>query len=214
MRKLPVYIIVDTSFSMRRKPIEQINKGFKEMINKLKKDPMLIETLHLSIIEFNTGARQIIPLMPVWEVEIKTLEAKGRSDMGAAFQLLNERMQYEIIKGNVEKEIKGDYKPIVYLLTDGAPSDAWKNRLKELKKNFNPRIISFGTQNANLTVLSRISKEHDIIDLAPFETGITTFFEMVSQSIVSGMISRASGSITDEVDLPLVSCDLNEEILF
>ena len=216
MRKLPVYIIVDSSFSMRGKPIQQINTGFGELINKLKRDPVLIETLYLGIIEFNTNAQQVLPLTPIWQVITPKMEAKGRSNMGAAFKLLNNCLKHEVEKSNMEKEIRGDYKTIIYLLTDGAPSDAWKNHLKELKKNHKPRIISFGTKQANLEVLKKISNEYDIIDLNPFESGLTSFFEMVSQSIPTyaasvNIESNPDGNINE---LPIISYSIHEELLF
>ena len=41
-RKLPVYLVVDCSHSMRGKPIEMVNRGIKQMIQELRSDPMAL----------------------------------------------------------------------------------------------------------------------------------------------------------------------------
>lgn len=183
MRKLPAYIIVDTSYSMRGESIKQINEGFQQLLQNVRKDPILLETLYLSIIEFNSAAKQILPLTSVLQIEIPELSAKGRSNMGAALKLLKERILEEVKIQDIQIGIKGDYKPIVYLLTDGGPSDSWKNNLRNLKKGCNPRIISFGAKHAHMDVLKAISEDDDVIDLELFDDGVTSFFEIISQSL-------------------------------
>lgn len=211
LRKLPVYIIVDISFSMRGKPIEKINNGFHELIYTLRKDPMLVEVMYLCIITYNTLAQELLTTTPVYNSTVPEVSANGKSNMGAAFSLLHKCMQRDICKGNVEQERKGDYQPIVYLLTDGAPSDAWKNKLKVLKNEFNPRIISFGTADARMDILESISG-HDTVNLNHFEDDISKFNELVSQSI--GYCSRSIQTGLELSALPLLKGVYDEEELF
>lgn len=183
MRKLPVYILIDSSYSMRGKPIEYVNNGFSMLMKSLRRDPLLLEILYLSVIEFNTSARQILPLTKVMDCNIPLIEAKGRSNLGQALKLLSDRMNFEIILSDRDKGIRGDYKPVVYMLTDGGSTDAWKKVFKELRHDLNPEIISFGTGNFHKDVLEELSGHKNVIDLREFDKGIPLFFELVSQSI-------------------------------
>ena len=60
MRRLPVYLLLDTSGSMRGEPIESVKVGLESMISSLRQDPFALESVHLSIIKFLKVAR------PIW----------------------------------------------------------------------------------------------------------------------------------------------------
>ena len=62
MRRLPVYLLLDTSGSMYGEPIEAVKNGVQTLISTLRSDPYALETAYISIITFNSSAQQITPL--------------------------------------------------------------------------------------------------------------------------------------------------------
>ena len=50
MRRLPVYILIDTSGSMFGEPIEAVKVGLNDMVATLRQDPYALETVWISII--------------------------------------------------------------------------------------------------------------------------------------------------------------------
>ena len=59
MRHLPVYILIDTSGSMKGEPIESVKVGLSDMIATLRQDPYALETVCISIITFDREVNQI-----------------------------------------------------------------------------------------------------------------------------------------------------------
>ena len=78
MRRLPVYILIDTSTSMRGEPIEAVKNGIQSLLDSLCKDPYTLETVCLSIITYNAHAEQLLPLTEVYKIRLPELVAKGR----------------------------------------------------------------------------------------------------------------------------------------
>ena len=132
MRRLPVYLLIDTSSSMRGEPIEAVKVGIKSLLNSLSQDPYALETVWLSIITSNSQAEQILPLTEVYKLQVPELIAKGRSAMGEALLLLAERIDIEVVKNSPEQ--KGDWKPLLFLLSDGGHSGPIAKPIAELKK--------------------------------------------------------------------------------
>jgi len=62
MRKLPIYLLLDTSGSMHGEPIEAVKNGVEMLVSTLRNDPYALETAYLSVITFNTNAQQLVPL--------------------------------------------------------------------------------------------------------------------------------------------------------
>ncbi len=130
-RRLPVYLVVDCSHSMRGAPIAAVRSGIERMANDLRSDPFAIETVWLSVIAFATGAEQVVPLTDVLQFTAPELVAKGQTHMGAALRLLAERIDQEVRLSTPEQ--KGDWKPIAFLLSDGGPGDAWVKPADEVR---------------------------------------------------------------------------------
>ena len=61
-RRLPVYLLLDTSGSMIGEPIEAVKVGLQTMLNSLRQDPSALETVWLSIITFDSEVKQLIQL--------------------------------------------------------------------------------------------------------------------------------------------------------
>ena len=61
MRRLPVYLVLDTSGSMHGEPIEAVKNGVQVMISSLRQNPQAIESAYISVITFDSVAQQIIP---------------------------------------------------------------------------------------------------------------------------------------------------------
>ncbi len=73
-RRLPVYLLLDTSGSMRGEPIEAVNTGLQTMISALRTDPYALETVCISIITFDAMAEVVVPLTELSELRVPTIE--------------------------------------------------------------------------------------------------------------------------------------------
>jgi len=184
IRRRPVYLLLDTSSSMFGAPITAVQQGVQLIHRELTNNPHAIETVYLSVITFDSTARQIVQLVSVEAFSPPVLKAEGNTAMGAALTLLNEAFDREL-KPNTEGR-KGDYRPLVFLLTDGAPTDDWKGPLAKLKARTGIKIgalvaLGCGPQ-VNMTTLKDITS--DVLrmsDMSP--DAMQQFFKWVSSSI-------------------------------
>lgn len=73
-RRLPVYILIDTSGSMKGEPIESVKVGLSDMIASLRLDPYALETACISIITFNSNVNQILPLTDLENLQLPDIQ--------------------------------------------------------------------------------------------------------------------------------------------
>ncbi|OKH86693.1 VWA domain-containing protein [Thalassospira sp. TSL5-1] len=123
MRRLPVYILLDTSGSMQGEPIEAVNSGMETLIGALRQDPYALETVYMTIITFDAEAKTILPLTALEDVVLPqiTTPRSGPTHMGLALETLGRQVSSDIIKST--DEAKGDWAPYLFVMTDGKPSD-------------------------------------------------------------------------------------------
>ena len=127
-RRLLAYFLLDTSGSMSGEPIQALNNGFYGLINMLRSDPQAMDSLHISVITFDREVRNIIPLIDLASfqpIEIKCPES-GPTHTGEALSMVCDLVKTELIRGSETQ--KGDWKPLLFIFTDGKPSDIQKYR--------------------------------------------------------------------------------------
>ena len=73
-RRLPVYILIDTSGSMRGEPIEAVKVGLSDMIASLRVDPFALETVCISIITFDRSVQQVLPLTELARLQVPDIQ--------------------------------------------------------------------------------------------------------------------------------------------
>jgi uncharacterized protein YegL len=184
MRKLPVYLLLDTSGSMLGEPIEAVKNGVQTLVAALRQDPYALETAYLSVITFDNGARQVVPLTELANFQMPNIQALGQTCMGDALQLLAQKVETEVQKTTAE--VKGDWKPIVFIMTDGTPTDDLNAGLAAIRsKRFGMIIACAAGANANVDALRQITESIVSLDTADSST-ISAFFKWVSASISTG----------------------------
>ncbi len=209
MRRLPVYLLLDTSGSMSGEPIEAVKNGVQIMISSLRQNPQAIETAFLSIITFDTAARQIIALTDLASFQMVDIKATGTTALGEALKLVGTCIDKEVAKTTTEN--KGDWKPLVFIMTDGVPTDDWKSGLNEFNKRKTAFTIACAAgSGADTTVLRQITENVVSLDTADGQS-IAKFFQWVSASIgVSSTKVEDSGKeVTGLNELPPPPPELN-----
>ena len=183
MRRLPVYLLLDTSGSMSGEPIEAVRNGMQTLVSALRQDPHALESAFLSVITFNETAQQVVPLTELGQFQIPVLSASGTTSMGAALELLCARATAEVAKTTAEQ--KGDWKPIVFMMTDGVATDQLDAGIAALKAaKLGAFIACAAGPAANVTDLQRITDSVVRLDTADSNT-IKAFFKWVSASIAT-----------------------------
>ena len=202
MRRLPVYLLLDCSGSMYGEPIEAVKNGVQVLVSTLRQDPYALETAYLSIITFDSSAYQVAPLTELAAFQQPNIQASGCTALGEALSLLSQRADQEVTKTTEEK--KGDWKPLVFIMTDGEPTDDLNKGLAEFKKRKWGMVVACAAgAGANTDTLKKITECVVSLDTADSAT-IKAFFKWVSASVSTGSmkVEEAGAEATTLSELP------------
>jgi uncharacterized protein YegL len=206
-RRLPVYLLLDTSGSMGGAPIDAVREGVRLLVTQLRSDPQASETVHLSVITFDSDARQVVPLTDVNVFQEPQLEATGTTSLGAALRALCACADAEVVKGTSTK--KGDWKPMVFLMTDGEPTDNWESAIADVKKRSWGGFIACGAGSGAKTeplkkITETVLKLHDIQDLKQFFSWVTASIKTTSHAVQVVPAAGGGAAPAPGVQLPPV----------
>ncbi|MDG1276475.1 MAG: VWA domain-containing protein [Algoriphagus sp.] len=201
MRRLPVYFLLDTSGSMNGEPIQALNNALSGMINTLRSDAQAVETLWISIITFDRVVNELIPLteLPMFQLPEIVCPQSGPTSTGKALELLYEKVNKDIRKGTPTQ--KGDWRPLLFIFTDGKPSDLqlYAEMLPKIKSmNFGAIVGCAAGSSADNSKLKELTDTVVHLDTADSST-LKQFFRWVSDTIEQG--NKSMGT-TDNVAMP------------
>lgn len=203
MRRLPVYILLDTSGSMNGEPIEQVKNGVQSLVAALRRDPQALETAYLSIITFDSEARQVVPLTDLASFQLPDVRASGTTALGRALELVADCADRELVKSS--PEIKGDWKPMVFLMTDGAPDSDWERSLPRFRSQKWGVIVGCAIGSGGDTrVLKEIAGESVVVMETADSASFAAFFKWVTASITTGSqrVDLNKGDVVALSELP------------
>lgn len=189
MRRLPIYFVIDVSESMVGDPIQQVEEGMSTIIKAIKTDPYAIETVWVSIIVFAGQAKTLVPLQDVVSFYPPKFPIGAGTSLSKGLGHLMFDLRKNIVKTTAEQ--KGDWKPIVFLFTDGKPTDDTTAAIKEWKLNWqktaNMVAVSFG-DDADPQVLSELTENVLRFNNLSGED-YKKFFRWVTDSIKTSSVS-------------------------
>lgn len=194
--------MLDTSGSMSGEPIEAVKNGVQILVSTLRQDPYALETAYLSVITFDSTAKQVVPLTELANFQTPNISASGTTALGDALSLLADSIEKEV--GKTTAEIKGDWKPLIFIMTDGTPTDDWAKGLAKLRNVRTGVIVACAAgQGADTSILKQITEVVVALDTADSNT-IKAFFKWVSASVSTGSqkVDQGQKEVTGLGDLP------------
>ncbi|MFZ7173100.1 TerY-C metal binding domain-containing protein [Avibacterium avium] len=204
MRRLPVYLVIDISESMAGENIRQMQEGMNRLINQLRRDPYALESVYISVIGFAGAAGTLAPLTELINFYLPRLPIGSGTSIGTALNHVMDRIDKEVIPSTAEQ--KGDWKPLVYFMSDGSSTDDTRKALQRWKSLFKHRakLINIGIGKfADLSTLDEVADLTYRLDDADIERVYQALCETIATSISSQ--SRSLG-----IEIPV---SLSKELL-
>lgn len=208
MRRLPVYFLLDCSDSMIGTRKQMLERGVSSVVTQLRKDPHALETVWLSVIAFAGIARTLAPLVELSAFYFPRLPIGGGTDLGAGLNELMDHMERSVQRTTPDR--KGDWKPLVYLLTDGRPTTPATTALERWSKKFAKQatLVAVGIgAEADLSALRGITEHLLHLDEA-HDADFTKFFAWITASVSAHHRSIRDGDdagATKQVDTTILT---------
>ena len=155
--RCPCLLLLDTSGSMAGRPIEELNAGVRAFYEELQSDSLAVKRVEVALVSF--GPVRIISNFNTADFFLDpTLVAEGDTPLGEAITT-----GIELIRKRKEEYRSNGisfYRPWIFLITDGSPTDRWQHAAALVREGENSKAFAFfavGVQNADMTVLRQIS---------------------------------------------------------
>jgi len=206
---MPFYIICDVSGSMHG-DMAELDRSLRALQDDIMNNPVVDDLTMLSVITFHSTAQTVVPLAAPSDVNLPNLTVGGATNYGTAFREF--ARAFEADRARLKAEGKKVYRPCVFFLTDGVPTDPdWKRTFDSViaydpnaktgNKAF-PYIVSFGFRDATAEVMSKIaypdfgnakgrwflSRQNNIGEL------LKSMTSTIGNTIISSGMSGASGA--------------------
>ena len=155
--RCPCILLLDVSGSMNGRPINELNAGLVTFRDELLADSLALKRVELGIVTFGpvhveqpfTSAANFFP--PI-------LFSQGDTPMGAAITKALDMVEER------KREYRANgisyYRPWIFLITDGAPTDEWQaaaNKVFRGEEDKRFAFFSIGVQGADMKTLAQIS---------------------------------------------------------
>ncbi len=155
--RCPCLLVLDTSGSMHGSPIQELNAGLQSFRHELAADSLAMKRVEIALVTFGpvkieNGFQTVSSFVP------PVLTASGDTPMG---QAISEGLDM-LRKRKDEYRAHGIsfYRPWVFLITDGAPTDHWQGAAGAVREGEASKAFAFfavGVQNANMDILRQIA---------------------------------------------------------
>ncbi len=156
--RCPCVLLLDVSGSMQGQPVSELNKGLKYFKEDLSSDELAKKRVEVAIVTFGGSVQVKNNFQTALSFIPPELSADGDTPMGRAIleglQLLKHR----------KEEYKANgisfYRPWIFLITDGEPTDEWQTAaalIKEGEQNKSFAFFTVAVQNANINNLKQIA---------------------------------------------------------
>ncbi|MBC7735958.1 MAG: VWA domain-containing protein [Candidatus Saccharibacteria bacterium] len=201
MRRLPVYLLLDTSGSMRGEPIEAVNTGLRVMISLLRQDPHAFETVSISIRTFDVDAKVVVPLTALEDLVVPQITPQsGQTHLGRALETLHDKVEAEVRKSS--PDANGDWASRLFVMTDGNSSDT------QIYLEQCPRMRALGFASIIGCVAGPKAYKEDLKPLCDHvvaldtvdSAGFNSFFKWVTATISGG--NKTMGLASGGTSLP------------
>ncbi|MEV5749771.1 hypothetical protein AB0L00_18280 [Actinoallomurus sp. NPDC052308] len=192
---LPTYLVLDVSKSM--KVHEQLlNETLVHILNTLYEAPRISEFVQLSIVTFATRPHLVLGMTEISKLTgLPKVECRGSTYFAPLFELLHDQIELDLPR-LIARGVR-PLRPVVFLLTDGAPADCpperWENAFEALTDRSwrpHPHVITYGFGEAVETVLKRIATAAAFI-ADPHQGTDTTALTAALSNMLNSLVATA-----------------------
>jgi len=184
--RCPCVLLLDTSTSMKGKPIEELNAGLAAFKDQLLADELAAKRVELAVVAFGP-VRVEADFQTPDQFTPPTLKAEGHTPMGEAIERALELIEER--KATYRTNGVNYYRPWVFLITDGAPTDPWEKAAKRVHSGEAEGRFAFfpvGVQQANMDVLAKFGAKKPLklegLKFAELFSWLSRSLQKVSQS--------------------------------
>ncbi len=155
-------LVLDTSGSMSGKPITQLNAGYQALLNELLEDALASKRVELAVVTF--GPVRLVQDFETPDMIASTdLEVTGDTPMGEAIEFAIDLVHQR--KDVYRQAGIAYYRPWIFVITDGAPTDSWKAAARAVKEGEASNAFSLfavAVDGADMETLSQIAVREPI----------------------------------------------------
>ena len=207
-KSLVIFFLIDTSGSMKGKKMGELNTVMEELIPEIRRVGEADTEVKVAVLTFSTEVRWMYSTpIAIEDFEWARLRASGVTSMGAAFKELNQRMS----RNSFLNSPSLSFAPVIFLMTDGYPSDDYKEGLRELQANswykFGLKAALGIGQEANDNILAEFTGSKDTVVHAYSGGQLAQMIKIIA--VTSSQIGSKSMTLSDDT-----SHELGEEDVF
>lgn len=128
-KPLPVVLLLDVSGSMHGSKIENLNEAVKDMLGTFCDTENNETEIHVAIITFGAEVKLHQALTSSSNIAWRDLSASGGTPLGTALKMAKAMIEDKSVVPSRA------YRPTLVLVSDGRPTDDWKQPLEDFTKD-------------------------------------------------------------------------------
>jgi len=152
-------LLLDVSGSMSGAPIDALNRGLQAFSADIAGDALARQRVEVAVVTFgNGGVSTAQEFVTAGDFKPEPLRSGGGTPMGEAIERAVDLV--EARKGQYRANGVPYYRPWVFLITDGEPTDEWRAAADRVHRAESDSALAFfavGVQGANFDILQQIA---------------------------------------------------------